>query len=906
MKKGIISASILTIILVALAVLNPFINTINKKTGFSLPDGMSNAEARQAWESKRLTDPATGEIPQGIRKKELAYAQTLPKTAEANRGQYEWNSIGPFNQGGRTRALAIDILDESTMIAGSISGGIWRTTNGGTTWGKVTSPNQNVGASCIAQDTRTGKESTWYVGSGERYNSANGGGALYLGTGVWKSTDNGQTWDTLTSTGSDTPQAYEDWDKIWSIVLSKEDTADIVYVATPSKIHKSWDGGETWSDVLVSSGAGGYSYSNLMITPNGVLYATFSTDGSGGIWRSEDGDNWTNVKTSAWVGGNTRMVSAFDPSDENVVYFLANTPGYGKETFNFRGDGEWNSLWKYTYITGTGAGVDGTWEDRSASLPIGPYGFDDFAAQGGYDLLISVKPDDPNTVIIGGTNLYRSTDAFASENNTTFIGGYKEDTALPDFKMYDNHHPDQHVTFFSSTDNNVMYSGNDGGVYRTDDVMADTVVWTSLNNGYLTTQFYTNAIDHGTEGSNVIIGGLQDNGTFFTNSSDPQADWEMSLSYDGAYCAIADGAGTYYMSIQLGRILKMELDANGLPTATRRIDPIGGANYDFINPLMLEPLDNDVLYVSGGNRLWRNDSLDYIALNGDWDSISQGWMELSGLTSGDISAYGPTYSGNKTLYIGTSSGRVYKLDSATVGDPTFNEIGSIGGYVSSISVDPRDDDKIMVVASNYNVHSVHYTENGGTDWWRISGNMEGRDYPAGLPQLYANGPYPSCRWGEIIPIGNDRSVYLLATSVGLYATNTLALGFDIDSDTTVWVQQGANTIGNAVCNMIDHRESDGFTAIATHGDGMFTGYITNSWGVTDITENENTSGFSVYPNPASNSITIEGRISSITSIYTLNGQLITTSSENIIDISKLAPGQYLLISGNEIEKLIKY
>ena len=73
MKKGIISASILTIILVALTVLNPFINTINKKTGFSLPDGMSNAEARQAWESKRLADPATGEIPQGIRKKELAF-----------------------------------------------------------------------------------------------------------------------------------------------------------------------------------------------------------------------------------------------------------------------------------------------------------------------------------------------------------------------------------------------------------------------------------------------------------------------------------------------------------------------------------------------------------------------------------------------------------------------------------------------------------------------------------------------------------------------------------------------------------------------------------------------------------------------------------------------------------------
>ncbi|MBL4623867.1 MAG: T9SS type A sorting domain-containing protein [Flavobacteriales bacterium] len=905
MKKLITLSSIIAVVIIVLV--HSFEgNQTKKRTGFNLPVGMNNAAERQAWEIKRLVDPATGKIPQGIRKKELAYAQTLPKASSGQQRQYEWNSIGPYNKGGRTRAVATDVLNQNTMIAGSISGGIWKTTNGGATWGKVTTSIQNVGASCIVQDTRVGKENIWYVGTGERYNSANGGGALFLGTGVWKSTDNGETWDTLSATASGTPQIYNDFDKIWSIVVAKEDTADIVYIATPSRIHKSWDGGDTWMEVLLSSGAGGYSYSNLMITPNGVLYATFSSDGSGGIWRSTDGDNWTNVKSSTWLGGNNRIVSGYDPSDENVVYFLGNTPGYGKETFNFKGDSEWNSFWKYTYLSGDGVGANGTWEDRSLNLPIGPYAFDDFAAQGGYDLLVTVKPDDPNTVIIGGTNIYRSTDAFATASNVTMIGGYDEDTELPDFQIYPNHHPDQHVAFFSSSDNNVMYSGNDGGLFRTDDIMADTVVWTSLNNGYLTTQFYTNAIDHGTDGSNVIIGGLQDNGTFFTNSSDPMADWEMSLSYDGAYCAIEDGAGTYYMSIQSGRILKMELGADGLPTATRRIDPIGGSGYDFINPFMLEPVNNEVLYVSGGSKLWRNDSIKQIDLNGDWDSISQGWMQLSGITSGNITAYGPTYSGNHTLYIGTSSGRVYRLDSASVGDPTFNQIGSIGGYVSSISVDPRDDDKIMIVISSYNVHSVHYTENGGTDWWRISGNMEGRDYPPGLPQLYANGPYPSCRWGKIIPIGTNRSVYLLGTSVGLYATNTIVLGFDIDSDTTVWVQQGVSTIGNAVVNMIDHRESDGFTAIATHGDGMFTGYITNSWGFNMIKEEDNVGGFTIYPNPANSSITITGNLNTEISIYSVNGQLVKSSVERNIDISKLVPGSYFVVSGDNVQKMVKY
>ena len=906
MKKGIISASILVVIIAAVTLLNPFTDSSKKRTGFDLPVGMSNAEGRLAWELKKLADPATGEIPQGIRKKELAYAQTLPQESSEQRDQYEWTAMGPYNQGGRTRAVITDILDESTMIAGSISGGIWKTTNGGATWGKVTTPNQNVGASCIAQDPRAGKENIWYIGTGERYNSAKGGGALFLGTGVWKSTDNGETWDTLSATASGTPQSYDDFDKIWNVVVSPEDSADIVYIATPSRIHKSWDGGDSWTEVLSSSGAGSYSYSNLMITPNGVLYATFSSDGSGGIWRSEDGDTWTNIKPSTWTGTYNRIVSGFDPSNENIVYFLGNTPGAGKETYNYKGDGEWNSFWKYTYISGDGAGTNGDWEDRSINLPLGPFDFDDFAAQGGYDLLVTVKPDDPNTIIIGGTNLYRSTDAFATSNNTRLIGGYVEDTELPDFKTYPNQHPDQHVAFFSVSNPDVMYSGNDGGIFRTDDIYKDTVDWVSLNNGYLTTQFYTNAIDHGTNGSNVVIGGLQDNGTYYTNSADPMADWVMSLSYDGAYCAIEDGAGAYYMSIQNGRVLKLDLGTDGLPTATRRIDPIGGSGYDFINPLMLEPINNEVLYVSGGSKLWRNDDIKNIALTGAWDSISQGWMQLNGSVSGDITAYGPTYSGSMDLFIGTSTGRIYHLDSATTGDPIFNQIGAVSGYVSSISVDPRDDDKIMVVVSSYNTHSVHYTENGGTDWWRISGNMEGRDYPTGLPQLYPNGPYPSCRWGKIIPFGDNETVYLLGTSVGLYATNTIALGFDIDSDITVWVRQGANTIGNAVVDMIDYRASDGFTAIATHGDGMFTGYITSPWGVTDIKENDKSDRFSIYPNPASNSITIEGNLGSTISIYSVNGQLVKTTSKRNIDIAQLVPGQYFVVSGNDVQKLVKY
>ena len=91
MKKGILSASILSIVIVALALLNPFTNSSKKRTGFGLPVGMSNVDARQEWEVKRIADPTTGEIPDGIRKKELAYAQTLPSALPEQRGGFRWN-----------------------------------------------------------------------------------------------------------------------------------------------------------------------------------------------------------------------------------------------------------------------------------------------------------------------------------------------------------------------------------------------------------------------------------------------------------------------------------------------------------------------------------------------------------------------------------------------------------------------------------------------------------------------------------------------------------------------------------------------------------------------------------------------------------------------------------------------
>ncbi len=199
-----------------------------------------------------------------------------------------------------------------------------------------------------------------------------------------------------------------------------------------------------------------------------------------------------------------RTVLATAPSDPDVVYALTNTGGYV-------GDEEDIRFHKITISTGASA-------DRSANLP--DYGgTGNFNTQGNYNMVVAVKPDDPNFVILGVTNLFRSTDGFATtpaDEYYTWIGGYHWDA---DKWQYPNQHADQHVIAFDPTDPKKMWCGHDGGLSYTTDITtvsdSDTdFPWVDKNKGYNVTQFYTVTI-HDEAGNNQLMGGTQDNGTPF-------------------------------------------------------------------------------------------------------------------------------------------------------------------------------------------------------------------------------------------------------------------------------------------------------------------------------------------------------------------------------------------------------
>src|ERR1019366_4334057 len=111
-----------------------------------------------------------------------------------------------------------------------------------------------------------------------------------------------------------------------------------------------------------------------------------------------------------------------------------------------------------------------------------------------------------------------------------------------------------------------------------------------------TTQFYTCAVDHATT-DDIVIGGAQDNGSWFTNSTNLTTPWVTPRGGDGAYCAIADHGSAFYFSIQQGKVMRAVLDGSGNIDSFARIDPIGAYQPLFVNPFLIDPNNNDLMYM---------------------------------------------------------------------------------------------------------------------------------------------------------------------------------------------------------------------------------------------------------------------------------------------------------------------
>ncbi len=797
-----------------------------------------NPDARAEMEFLVQRDPLSNTIPRDIYQAEQRFARALP-TREAlalakNSGDASqvqaltWVERGPNNVGGRTRVLAADAANVGTLIAGSVAGGIWKTTDDGASWRLTIAPGQIHSTSCIAQDKRPGMTHIWYVGTGEFRGSTTNNtrwGSFFRGDGVYKSTNNGESWALLPSTMSGTPQATEAFDFVWNIATNPA-VQDEVYAATWNGIYHSTNGGSSWalaqpsdSSLINTSG----SATDVAVTSTGVVYARTENGGAQNIWRSPDGVNWTNIAPASFPTSAGRIVFGLAPSNPNVVYVFI-------ESANTTPASSGHQLWKYTYISGNGSGTGGTWENRGGNLPGG------FNSQTGYDQVVHVKPDDENFVIVGGTDLYSSTNGFSSTAGTSNIGGYN-------YWPGQNHHPDIHSGAFRPGSPNVYYSGHDGGISRADDIRLTSMVWTSLNNGYNVTQFYSVAISPDS-GDNYVLAGAQDNGSQGTNLAGMSA-WDMVSSGDGTIVELPpvdhDRLYTQSQSGPLYRQTRGGLDFFSM-------NPSGATRQLFVNPITLDPNNPRLMYYGAGKSsaptmysgLWRNSD----APNG---TSTVGWTTLTATDVGAITGWVravsvigiSTANSPNLVYFGTTDGIVKRVDSANTASPIVTDVTppglnggtATGGFVRCVAVDPTNSGKALVVFGNYNFQSLWYTTNGGATWTDVEGNLSGPDGP-------------STRWATIFYIGNQLNVFL-GTSIGVLSTDVF------NGSSTVWAQAAANEIGNVLIGYMDYRASDRTLAIGTHSRGVFTTQVPST--PTDLKNNsdlpERYALAQNYPNP---------------------------------------------------------
>ncbi|HEX9064336.1 MAG TPA: sialidase family protein [Streptosporangiaceae bacterium] len=714
--------------------------------------------------------------------------------------------------GGRVTALTT--TPNGTWFAGAADGGVWRSSDQGTHWTPVFDAKPTLSIGALAVDPADG--SLW-VGTGEANVSADS----YAGTGVYRSADNGKTFQPV---GVDrfgvNPLTSH---TVFRIAFDAQGDA---YAATDNGLFRMAAGSNTWTEVLDPAGPNDnppydQQVTDVAVQPgsNGkVVIAAIGWHGPGntqnnGFYQSTDGgQTFSEVTPSGDVNASDIGRTTFAYSaDGSKLYAIVQSPAAqaaGKESV----------LQGIFVSSGSPASVTGPWTKiadeaklaaSGSALGVGSgYGV---GVQAWYNQDLAVDPANPDHVYAGLEEVFQSVNGGTTWNTASPYWNYTLPCESTSAGCPNTTHPDQHAMMITG---GKLVIGNDGGVYSR--ALSDTAQyggWTDLNATLRNWQYYDARAGALNSTSTGVWGGLQDNGTSFLGSGSQQM--AEPAGGDGFY-VVVDPAnanrmvgeytdGTMYSSTDGGHSFYDYVSPTCVAQATVGLTPRSDCDpaARFATPL-IQDQQNKGVWVTGGQDIW--------VTSAGWHTkctdTTCSWQPVYNLGSGNAvtaltSAHGGTIIYAAWVAGGGNPGPGFGRGIATNYGGAWHQVNMTGlpqRYIAGVTVDPAHPGHAYAIFNGYSrrfvpgggVGHVFETRNGGKTWTNITGNLP--DIPGDALVLSHHR----------LALGTDQGVFTAAAGQGT---------------ATTWSRLG-HGLPNAVVDDLT-AGPNGFIYAGTHGRGVW-------------------------------------------------------------------------------------
>ncbi len=743
-----------------------------------------------------------------------------------------WRALGPGNIGGRTRSIVCDPKKDGWVYAAAAGGGVWRSTDHGTTWKPLFDNQNSLCMGALAIDPNN--SDIIYCATGEI------APASYLqdgwGTGVYKSTDAGASWKLI---GLTTVGAF-------SKIAVHPKNSKIVYaggIRSGQGLYRSDDGGITWSR------KNRLSISDICINPDDENDVLLGVAGDG-VYRTKNGGDSTYRSSTGFPAKVGRVSVQWCPSKISRVYCLIEGPNPADTTKNDLG---------YVLVS-TNEGV--TWQTK-ISADGGIFGSN---SQGYYDNFVIVHPTNPDLAYYAGIDFYLTDNGGNSWTNisNSYAGG--------------GVHPDQQAGCFNPLNPNEVYMANDGGIFRSAS-LSDP--FESVNNGYEVTAYYALDIDHSADAK--TYGGSQDNGT--SGSTSTSTDWRGVLGGDGFFVAVNSlNPNVIYCENYNGSVKSVNLSTGRISLDTVGIPAKDGTGA-WSSPIVLErnsatlyhgrkavyqqslgqntwqtfsPMLDTSTYVSAIGPSPVDDNYCYAGLEngGLWRTTDAGtkWanVSLNGLPKRFVRDVVPSAVEAKTAWVcysGYGTGHVYQtLDAGATWKDVSTTLPDIP--VNALCVNPENE-KVMFAGTDIGVFA---TFNGGQSWF---------PYGKGLPRapvldmkIYEEknvlriATHGRSMWEVDIasaeidepeitsPAGGDVA---MATSTfvfswhGFKGTKGVNVDINFGAQGEYWTRIASNVVGNSMRWVVENRPTSWAHIRVTDAENPNLSVVSNTFSILEFT-----------------------------------------------------------------------